>query len=296
VPGSLASCRATGIEVEEWVRAGVVDYLAPSVFYDTEINMPFGEFVALARGTPVRVYACPSEAMGPGALRPADPAAVRAGVINAWRQGVDGIYVFNYHSHIVENLDRGALLRQLSDPALLEYEDKAYVMMGGYVASRQGPKGHKVLEVLPRPFPAALRPGQTKRVPFFFGDDLATARRRGRLEAVTLELTLAHWATRDTVRFSLNGTPLPAEFRARCKPSRWQVVWEPYAFEGTYVIEFDLGEGRLLRQGENVFEATLADRTPDLANDFVLDAFALRIRYRALPIRVAGGNHDAPRL
>jgi hypothetical protein len=289
VPGSLASCRATGIEVEEWVRAGVVDYLAPSAFYDTEINLPFGEFVALARGTPVRVYACPSEIVGPGVHRPTPHAAMRAAALNAWRQGVDGIYAMNFHGYVVEDLPYRDLLFQLADPAALERESKLYAVTGSYESARAGTAEREPLQVIPRRLPCNLSKaagGEPQAFDFLMSDDVAMAEEQGALETLRLTIGVGNLTFKDQLEFSLNGKRLGDRPRRRLHPDDWMAVWSPHAYRGVYDLYYDLRGESWLRQGANRLEVTLRHRNPEVDADLILEGFSLEITYRTLRMRV----------
>ena len=107
------------------------------MYYDTTCELPFDRFVDMARDSTCRVYASVTEGVGPGRYRPPPKEAVRGAVLNAWRQKVDGINLFNFHHH--ENANRPEdkpLLSEIGDPATLAGRDKLYMIAGIGVPSQ----------------------------------------------------------------------------------------------------------------------------------------------------------------
>ena len=47
VPSTPRGCRVVGIDVADWVKRGLVDFVTVSEFLDTDYEMPIGEFRAM---------------------------------------------------------------------------------------------------------------------------------------------------------------------------------------------------------------------------------------------------------
>lgn len=92
IPGTLEACLRMGIDIETWLREGLIDRLLTGggyVCYST----PAEELVALGHRYEVPVYPCincpGSSQLGNGNLR--------AAASNLWWAGADGIYLWNFH-------------------------------------------------------------------------------------------------------------------------------------------------------------------------------------------------------
>ena len=284
VPGTVEACHRIAVEIETWIREGLVDYVSPSAYHDTSTDLPFDHFVALADGKDVRIYASPGEMVGPGLHWPPPIETLRAGAFNAWQQGVDGVYIFNYNHPIVSDMDMSGLFRELGSPATLEWRDKRYTVAGGHSELRGDSYGFKSWK---HQLPAALEeqptgPGHTVR--FLVGDDLRTAAERGVLDAVTLELIVIGQTYEDVVEFKLNGKPLPEgpQFRMYQK---YKMGPGANAFQGRYALRYDLRSGDWIRPGWNEVELALRKRTRRVRQPFEVYELNLEVKYRVLPIR-----------
>jgi len=142
------SCRELGLDVETWVREGLVDYLCPSFFWGhNPCDDPrTAEFVALAAGTDIGVYPTVFpyskwQAESPEAERidVDDIEAVRRyrddiirAALKCYAEGADGISTFNWVPHqqpgmtrrnIRESWGLGAAKVQMLLPPLLPDPD-----------------------------------------------------------------------------------------------------------------------------------------------------------------------------
>lgn len=113
VPDSVAYCHALGIDLEQWLREGLVDVLTGGGYFHMT---PWKDWAAFGHTHDVPTYAClVSRRLMDGGKPEADTAQEiwRGEALNAWNAGVDGIYTFNrFNPH-------DAIFRELGDPALL---------------------------------------------------------------------------------------------------------------------------------------------------------------------------------
>ena len=287
VPGTLEVCQNTGLDVRTWVRDGLIDMLTPTVYYDTTCELPFSTFTELARGSATKVYANISEGVGPGRFRPPPREAVRAGVSNAWRDGVDGINMFNFHHHIVDNqIDDMALYAECGDPATVARKNKLYMIAGIAVPSQSRFFQMDYETWHPRQVPVDVSPGDdagvTVRVPV--SDDIEGARRDRVLAAIILRLDLLHLTSHETLRLLVNGKEVPIS------SAKWDVSRQ-YAFNwngmhGHWEAAFDLTAGDWIRQGDNEVNLVLLDRPDDIAPPMTLYTVRVEINYDVLPMGV----------
>ena len=129
VPQTLEECHALGYDVPTWIKAGLVDYVAPCDFFFPDFNAKYEDFAALTRSTSCLLFPtvhpllCRGDDIG--LMRPEN---YRAIVRNMYAAGADGISQFNYQYHWGRRRSSGypgpfsgyptalAWLRQMRDP------------------------------------------------------------------------------------------------------------------------------------------------------------------------------------
>jgi hypothetical protein len=215
VPMSAASCRNVGIDIERWLREGLLDLMSVGNG-DAWPNLPAAELVKLGHKHNVPVYPCLKYGgFGPGVNTPSaspDIEPWRAGASNAWRIGADGIYLFN----MFPSTPQHPMFMQLGDPEKLATLDKLFA------ATDTAPYSDRMLirphekvcglsVVLPRSMalPATLAPGAEPRiVTLQIGDDIAGASDRGKLAGAVLKVRVSGPEVMDRVEIRLNGQHL----------------------------------------------------------------------------------------
>lgn len=291
VPGTPAACTAMGIEIKRWIRDGIINVVTPSVYYDTSCELPFDHFVEMAQASYCRVYASVTEGVGPGRYRPPPIEAVRGAALNAWRQGVDGINLFNIHHHEIANQPEDlAILSELGAAETLHYKDKLYMLAGIGVPSQSRFFGaaydtaHK--HQLPATIPA--EDGEGLRVWLPVSDDLRQARADRLLDSVTLILDLLDVTGEEQIELLINGTSIPFD-EGRFDVSD-QYPWNWNGQRGHFSVTFDVTRfSKNLQHGDNEIAVVLKDRPPDIANPLVLYALRLWVKYRTVPMGCRGG-------
>jgi len=202
VPGSVAHCKAMGLDIERWLEEGLVDILAVSGYFRLS---PWETSVALGHKHGVQVFACLSETR----LRDRQARAARASVacyraraMNAWAAGVDGVYIFNLFK------PRAPHWRELGDPETIATRDRVYTTGARGVATinrwmRNGEKRFLTRDILSPERPRSLEPGKAQTVGLNVGEDL------GKSNAdVTLHLRVKGLPEPTDLAVTLNGTPL----------------------------------------------------------------------------------------
>ena len=121
-PGEL-SCKDLGLDVQTWVKEGLVDYLCPSTFHGSagrrnpgeDGYLKSSEFVQLAKGSKTGIYPTVWCYTGPGKpgrktsylgewmVTEDDPASMREfletscqGALRLYEEGVDGVSTYNW--------------------------------------------------------------------------------------------------------------------------------------------------------------------------------------------------------
>ena len=118
VPDSVEYSRATGLDVERWLREGLVDLLIGSCY--SQLN-PWEYLVELGHRYGVPVYPGLSESRVRGEVPPyrrQSQQSYRARALRAGQAGAEGIYLFNFFN------PNAPMLRELGDPALLRRLDR----------------------------------------------------------------------------------------------------------------------------------------------------------------------------
>ena len=142
VPSTLEECDALGYEVKTWIREGLVDYVTPTDFWNTDFVARTEEFVALTKQTSCKVYPSlsPPSSFPTPDERFLTPAQYRAAANNFYAFGADGLSAYNYfwtwaykHGDVVAGLGNVwptrslDILTQLKDPAACRTGSRQYL-------------------------------------------------------------------------------------------------------------------------------------------------------------------------
>ncbi len=175
VPDSVEFCRGIGLDVERWLKDGLLDLL---VVGEWRFN-PWERSVALGHRYGAQVVAGLSEGRVRGERGPyhrQSDAAYRGRSAAAWAAGCDGLYLFNLYDA------RRKFLSQVHDPQLLRrLEQQVFLTVRPYNDAGRYLKGalqyaHKPLLTPSKPW--VLKPGQPRTADLEVGDP---AGRPGRL-------------------------------------------------------------------------------------------------------------------
>ncbi len=92
VPSTLRGCRVLGLDVEDWVKRGLVDFVVVSEFLDSDYTMPIAEFREKF-GEKMPIYASIEIEHG---WQAHCPESLRAYATGLYDCGADGISLFNF--------------------------------------------------------------------------------------------------------------------------------------------------------------------------------------------------------
>lgn len=93
VPSSPAGCRALGVDIGEWNRQGLIDFITASPFLSSDFSMPLAQLRRELGDRPVALYAAIEFGY---AGKSHCEESIRAAALGLWDSGADGIYVFNF--------------------------------------------------------------------------------------------------------------------------------------------------------------------------------------------------------
>jgi len=280
---SLRISHDLALDVETWIKEGLVDHVCPGPVMNSFTEPIFQPFVSIAKGTDCSVYGCTTDQgdhrwnYASGGWGSTPPEVMRAGALNAWREGVDGMYVYNIHNLVThDSKDLGCLdvVHEVGALETLEFKDKVYNVswcdrdMYGY-------------EHMP-PVELDVDPdGPGKTIKFTVGDDFKKAAQLGVLDKVILELIIGEPAN-DVVHLTLNGRLLPENpLLAGATPIRIK----GRRMESNMRLVFDLTAGDWIRQGLNELNVKLRAREPSITMKFTVYDVTVKVNYRRSPLR-----------
>ena len=201
VPDSVPYAREMGLDIEQWLREGLVDLLVTTCYF--RLN-PWEYSVELGHRYDVPVYPCLSDSRvkGETRFRRASPASYRGRAMNAWAAGADGIHLFNLFD------PRSAVFREVGDPQTLRTQDKLY-----FVTVRDGNPSrfladgqkHRSEPVLTPSFGKTIGVGAPLTTTIALGEDIPQAEKAGYRARVTLHLELPQLQSPNQVVAKLNG-------------------------------------------------------------------------------------------
>jgi hypothetical protein len=119
VPDSIEYCKEAGLDVERWLKEGLVDMMIVTGYFRLS---RWEKSVELGHRFDVPVYAGLSESRikKPPRNFKNSPEEYRARALAAWKAGVDGVYTFNLFN------PSSSVFSEIGDPAALMDMDKIY--------------------------------------------------------------------------------------------------------------------------------------------------------------------------
>ncbi|MEA1951248.1 MAG: hypothetical protein U9N87_07685, partial [Planctomycetota bacterium] len=262
VPGTVAACNRTGLDIETWLRERLVDRLLTGggyVCYST----PVEELVKLGHRFEIPVYPCIN---CPPACKLAG-CSLRAAAANLWWAGADGIYLWNFHYMPAPgSLGYGRPapeqykknLPEIADPRRLKYLDKSFA-----VDTRAWEQYQRASAPAPLPTALGSRAGEGSRtIPVRIGDDIPAALCNGKLRDVKLHLKLRGAVPGDALAVGFNHAPAQATVAAR---DRCLILPLP---------------PKALKQGVNQLQLAIARRGDSAGKEIIIEQLRVDVRYR----------------
>ncbi|MBN1343137.1 MAG: family 10 glycosylhydrolase [Phycisphaerae bacterium] len=220
-PDSVEYCRNMGLDVERWMKEGLIDLWVTSGYFRLS---PLEENVQLAHKYGVPIYPCLSETR----MRDKEAGKIRGSLgcyrgraMNVWDSGADGVYMFNYFN------PKSTLWRELGDPKVLTGLDRVYTTgaRGVNVVGRWTVGGKRFVKHSPvsPENPRDLRPGKPVRIELRVGEKMQETLPSD----VKLQLRVEGLGEGQSPSVTLNGTSLPSTGVAR--------GWASYAVKAELV-------------------------------------------------------------
>jgi hypothetical protein len=198
VPDTIEACLGIGIDIERWLKEGLVDRMLSGGGY-ASFSAPAKELVDLGHQHDVPVYPCincpPTFDLGKGL----GFESMRGAAANIWDTGADGIYLWNYHylktPHIAYGQpqpDDYGHLADLADPKRLKGLDKIFSV-------NPAPWEQYARASAPCPLPVEL--DGDCAIPIRIADDVSAASK------VLLQLDIANLVAGDQLQVEFNDQP-----------------------------------------------------------------------------------------
>lgn len=198
-----------GLDLVTWLREDLIDL----VIIGEVALAPWEETIRLAHRYGVPVYPCIRRSMmgeERGSLE-----SFRAQALTAWKQGADGIYLFN----LFPDEDHDRKYRELGDPNGLERLDKLYSLdpvgresFKRYIHDFERYKAQKPVSPLSR---LLLEPDKTYTVLMYLADRSLNQAVIGNRPNVQARVQLENLDPETAIRLSVNGHRLEAEERVQ---------------------------------------------------------------------------------
>lgn len=258
VPFSFNIAFKLGLDVSTWLKEDLLDVVTAGTPRGHESDLSMQEYVEAIRGRDVTL-------LGQiGLYHPEKQ--TRATALNYWKQGVGGIYLFNWYAPLWDQKLWRKSLVEIGDPGLLKHRDKRYLI------------DEQVSGLWQRSHPRAQLPvkiqqqsvGGPARIRFFVGDDVRAATVEGKLVKAKLVMRLEQVMDDDDLQFRLNGMVLSREME--------DVQMEPTLFGSRNWLHLSF-KADILKTGFNQLELVLKKRTSRLMVPLVLAQMSMEIDY-----------------
>lgn len=236
VPATFAACTHVGIDIETWLKQGLVDVLNVGGGY-VPFTEPLEEIVKLAHGVGVPVY---STISGSGMRGPdnrySSVEAWRGAASNMWHAGVDGIVTFN----IFPAVGPEPRFVDIGSKETLAGRNKLFVIDPIRVLEGDLVQGITQSQALPISIPSD---GKSVTASLPIGDDLPAAGKDGRLANADLRIQLSNPKAIEVVEVSLNDEVLTVQeqdagtgwFICRPRPDQYRHGRNELTFRATRV-------------------------------------------------------------
>lgn len=264
VPGTVEACNRIGLDIETWLREGLVDRMLTGggyVCYST----PAEELVQLGHRFEVPVYPC----INCPATYKLGGDSLRAAASNLWWAGADGLYLWNFHYISAPGalgygrpspVEYAKQLPEIADPRRLRYLDKSFA-----VNSRVWEQYQRASAPAPLPRVVGSRAGDAAAaISVRIGDDIPSAHRNEKLRDVTLRLKAAGAAKDDMLAIKFNGAAIQATVSA--VDGRVEIPLPPTA----------------VKQGVNMLNLAIAHRGAGAVGKIIVERVAIDVRYRVV--------------
>ena len=219
VPLTLAHALEVGLDVNAWVRAGLLDILIPTPFFGCLVDSQVTEFAELVKGTCCHLYPG-MDAQWQSGYKPAPNVAdygwgmpsyhqpmranyAYAQAMHYYRTGADGIALYNWESQQAEfGINNRMALMEMGNPMLIARRDKTY----GVSRTTPAEQIFFVNEEETAQMPLSMSPDEPKHITLRVAENLSE--NRNLIDDVRLWVNVRHYSCDDKLEIKLNGRGL----------------------------------------------------------------------------------------
>ena len=273
VPSNIEDALSIGLDLEMWVKRGIVDAFIGEPFsapHRIDPNTDFRPLAALVKGSAPRCIAAIHSHVDSDRLAEAPISMVRATACNYWEQGIDGLYLAQWFPHWPYQADFYERLREIPYPDIMEAKDKYY-----YIPTENA-RPHEPW--VSTKLPIEMKVNRPITAKFTISDNLPRWDKGGRVHEVLLRVGIAGTTELDRLNFRLNGNRLP-ECMLRKINQMYRMSGPRNRSGPTYWFIFRLDRRYFPRQGKNELEVTLLERDTDVLGDVALRDVELELKY-----------------
>ena len=278
IPGNLKTCFDLGLDVNEWIRLGIVDLLIPETYGvywgRVDHSADYRPLVRAAKGTQTRIAGVLNSMIYSDRLSNASIEIIRGAACNYWEQGIDGIYLnqwfqgsnWPYRSNFYEQL------REISHPDIMAPKDKIYLVptAGNYKSPPWEP---------PMLLPQKLEVKKPIRFNLPISDDLNHWEEVKRLHKILLRFRIMNTNQVDQITFRLNEKNLPTSSLRKINQIYRMSVPNNSGFGFGYWFIYELDKTFWPKKGKNWIEIILDYRDPQVIPEITLHDIEMEIRY-----------------
>ena len=284
VPASVEGCMSVGMDVETWIKEGLVDVLIGQAFSGPELvdtTTNYRPLVRAAHGYPCRVHGTIQSHVDSDRLHEAPIEIIRAAACNYWEQGVDGLYLGHWFGNWPYKASFYEKLRELPHPEIMASKDKYYFVpteTGRYPIPTLEPGACMWL-------PADLEVEKPVSIPFSISDDLPYWGDRGRIHSVLFRIRIMNMTELDEIVCQLNGMDLPDRC-LRIINEMYRMKAPRYRTGSGYWLVWQLDREHWPVPGANTLRVILRFRDPDVTPQLYIRDVETEIKY------LMGKNYD----
>lgn len=280
IPASVEACTSQGLDIDEWVRQGIVDVINGESLLGDLIDplADFRPFVELVKGTNCRFHASIHNHVDSDRLSNAPIAMMRAAATNYWAQGVDGLLLDHWFGEWPYQSTFYEKLREVPHADVMDPKDK-YYHIPTTTNGRPEPflAAQQLVPGLSMQLPADLEAGAPVQLDLSISDDLPRWEGVGRVHEVILRFRVTSATELDRLTFKLNGKELPNTVRRTI--NRMYTMAAPRYRVGGYWYVFRLDREHWPAKGPNKLEVTLLERDPEVTPQAQLRDVELEVKY-----------------
>ena len=284
IPANINICRSRGLDPEEWIRQGIVDVLVAQtpalpklmdpnstlLVYEEWLLKDIRVLVETARGSNCRVHATIDSHLDSDRLAEAPIQMIRAAACNYWAQGIDGLYVCQWHGNWPFDSSFYEKLRELPHPDIMDAKDKFYHIP---TASRRYRKPGLTAQL-----PVPLQKNQPVKLELTINDDLPRWDAVGRVHQVLLRFRVMNVTELDRLQFRLNGKVLP-DTSLRKINAMYRMSAPRYRTGSGYWFIYRLHRDHWPNKGQNTIEVSLVARDPGRLSEAIVRDVELETKY-----------------